>query len=391
MNRLKVAIVHPQLTGVGGSELRPLWIAEALKMDFFVTLITMGTFDLDRLNAYCGTKIDRDQIKIIAIPVPPLLRTRFDALRDYPLSRYCRKISSDFDIMISTYGLMDFGQPGIQFIADFSFDDELRRKFDSDERNPQQWAYRASVIRKAYLALARRLHGVKPNAWQKNVTIANSRWTRKVFADKYGILSQVIYPPVPGLFPSVPWMKKENGFIYIGRISPEKSIDEIIRILMGVKARGHRIHLHIYGRLDDTPYVRYIQRLQGQNRDWILLEGLIVGDEKRKVMSAHKFGISGRRAEPFGISAAELVKAGCLVWVPNGGGQVEIVDAPELTYNSCDDAIEKICHVLESKNLQLRLRRHLQLRSRRFSSEAFVSDIHKVVDVFLKTQDVRKK
>jgi glycosyltransferase involved in cell wall biosynthesis len=43
-------------------------------------------------------------------------------------------------------------------------------------------------------------------------------------------------------------------------------------------------------------------------------------------MPTFRYGIHGMLDEHFGMAPAELAAAGCIVFVPNDGGQVEIVD-----------------------------------------------------------------
>jgi len=384
MKRKRIGIVHPRMTGFGGSELRPCWIAESLKKDFNITFITMGDVDLDKLNAYSGSEISREQVDILSIPIPAVFKNRFDALRAYQLSRLCRKIAGQFDVMISTYNLMDFGRRGIQFIADLSFNDNVRRELDSSDHGLRKWFYRSSALRRMYLGLGRRMNGGNPDAWKMNVTIANSVWTQKVFHERYHIKSQVIYPPVPGKFPEVDWKRREDGFVYIGRISPEKRIEELVHILDRVRNKGMNIHFHIYGKLGNNYYARKIQQLCEKKRDWIFLEGVVMGDQKIRALSQHKYGISGRRAEPFGISVAEMIKAGCITWVPDAGGQVEIVNTTELTYNDVEEAVHKIELILGSSALQLKLRKHLIIQSKRFSVEKFMQEVYALVRKFFR-------
>ena len=70
-------------------------------------------------------------MRLIEISIPSLFKKRFDALRGFRLSRFCRRNSSEFDLMISPYNTMDFRKKVIQCIADFSFDYRLRRAFHS--------------------------------------------------------------------------------------------------------------------------------------------------------------------------------------------------------------------------------------------------------------------
>jgi glycosyltransferase involved in cell wall biosynthesis len=96
-----------------------------------------------------------------------------------------------------------------------------------------------------------------------------------------------------------------------------------------------------------------------------------------------RFGIHGMLDEHFGIAPAELLRAGCIVFVPDSGGQVEIVgDHPELRYDSDDDAVEKICQVLADQETESRLRMALSERSELFSETQFMKNISNVVDDF---------
>ncbi len=384
----KIAIIHPRLMGYGGSEIKAMWTAQALKRDFRISIITMGDVNLPSLNNYCGTSIAEEEVNIISLPIPSFMNRYFAAVRSYRLFRLCKSISKDYDVMISAYNVMDFGKPGIQFIADFSFDDELRSKYDAGVGILHNLIYKSSPLRKIYLNIAEKVRGENENAWKRNVTIANSQWTKNVFADKYNIHPIVIYPPVPGRYPFVPWKKRENGFVYVGRISPEKNIDEMIEIIRRLNEKGEKLHFHIYGELKKSKYVSNIEKLCKINKDWAFLEGVILGEQKYKELSKHKYAISGRRAEPFGISVAEMVKAGCLVWVPDGGGQVEIIEDARLTYKSIEDAVTKIQSVLRSAVLQEVLRERLKKRHLLYSTDRFIKEIRDVIFKFIRKDRV---
>ncbi|MEE8380297.1 MAG: glycosyltransferase, partial [Thermodesulfobacteriota bacterium] len=290
MHRPKIAIIHPRLIGGGGSESRALWATEALKHDCDVSLITMGSPDLTHLNEYYGTNINRNEIKIIQIPIPPLFKNHFDALRGSRLARFCKQKASEFDLMISTYNIMDFGRRGIQFIADFSFDDGLRRTLHPAPQGVKGIFYRKSLLRWMYLKLSTILAGPSEDGLIRNVTVANSQWSGGIMKKVYGIESQTIYPPVVGESPDTPWDKRENGFICIGRLVPEKGINRIIEILQKVKKKGETIHLHIFGGGDNAQYIKSVQRLCDENREWAFMEGKIFGAKKQEIIAQHKFG-----------------------------------------------------------------------------------------------------
>jgi hypothetical protein len=100
-------------------------------------------------------------------------------------------------------------------------------------------------------------------------------------------------------------------------------------------------------------------------------------------MASHRYGIHGMREEHFGMAPAELARAGCLVWVPRGGGQMEIVaNEPGLMYESDDDAVAKITRTLTDRGEQERLRQLLAVTSERFSTANFMAAVRGLVDNF---------
>ncbi len=86
------------------------------------------------------------------------------------------------------------------------------------------------------------------------------------------------------------------------------------------------------------------------------------------------------RKEPFGMAVAELISGGCITFVPNSGGQVEIVGNDErLIYTSREDAVNKILRALREPDYQESLRDHVASRRTLFGSERFVSRIRQVM------------
>ncbi len=379
----RIAIFHPLLREGGGSEAAALRAAEALEADHDVTLVTMGCPDIGRLNGYYGTHLDADRTRVVSFAVPAFATGRFAALRAFRAARYCRQNASQFDLMISTYNVMDFGVRGIQFIADLSFDDALRSRDKDDPGTFFSVLRRGRIVRGPYLALARALARASKNGWKRNLTIANSDWTARALREAFGIESLRIYPPVADMPSGLPWEEREDGFVYLGRVSPEKDIESIIAILKAVREDGFDIHLHIVGQADDPAYMSKLTALALRNAEWVFLEGPKGGRDKAAFVGRHRYGMSARWNEPFGISVAELVKAGCLVWVPASGGQTEIVERPDLIYSDRADAVRKIESALKSSELQAAILAHLAARKETFSVGRFAKEVRSVVADFL--------
>ena len=74
-----------------------------------------------------------------------------------------------------------------------------------------------------------------------------------------------------------------------------------------------------------------------------------------------------------------MIRAGCIVWVPEGGGQIEIVNEKDLIFKDIDDAVLKIEKVLKNRELQEKLRKHLKKQSLNFSTEIFKKEVKKLV------------
>lgn len=370
---MKVVLGHPYI-GRGGSEAVVMWLIEALKHDHEVTVLTTGGWELAELNAYYGTQVKKDEVKIRIAPVPwPVSNFSAAALRGAFFQRFACRVAGEYDIRISAYSPIDWSLPAIHFIADFSWHRELRERFDPLTPG---YIYRDTVLRRAYLALA---DACVPRSGRDvlrdDSLIANSRWTAYQIRQACGIeCAGVIYPPVWTEFPSVSWGEKENAFVMIGRISAEKRIEEAIEILEAVRARGHDVHLRICGEIGEDQYGYSISQLCRERADWIVMEGRVSGARKIRTLTHCRYGIQMRSAEPFGISVAEMVKAGAIVFTPNNGGQKEILAHPDLLFANNDDALDKICMVLASRPRQNEIRQHLSGQALQFTSTAFMRD-----------------
>jgi hypothetical protein len=135
--------------------------------------------------------------------------------------------------------------------------------------------------------------------------------------------------------------------------------------------------LHLVGTAEDRDYYRRIAR-RARDEGAMLHENLSRA-ELLALLARQRYGIHGMPEEHFGMAPAEMVAAGCIVWVPASGGQVEIVGDPRLTYGSVEEAIATILRVLRAPAEQAALRAHLAALAPRFSTERFIREIRSVV------------
>jgi len=380
----KVLLVQPSLQPPGGSTAVAVWIIEALRREHAVSVLTWTPVDLAPINRYYGTSLLASEFK--ASGVHPIVRWLIDRvpgptgkLKTSLLLRLCQRIKDDYDVIITANNEADFGRKGIQYVH---FPRAYQPRLNADLR----WHHFSPALVNAYYHLCRRISRFSVDRMKQNLTLVNSDWTGTKVREWHGIEATTLYPPVPGVFPEVPWKDRENGFIAIGRIAPEKELEKMIDSLAAARSQGWDIHLHIVGSPEDSRYHKQIvQRVHG-NASWIFLEENLSREELVGLVSMHRYGIHGMAEEHFGIAVAELVRGGCLVFVPRGGGQVEIVGADDrLLYSTVEEAVTKIVRTMSDPNVQRSLRDRLASRKELFSTDHFTLRIQELVRHFGQT------
>ena len=82
------------------------------------------------------------------------------------------------------------------------------------------------------------------------MTLVNSDWTGAHVARFLGITTRTLYPPVVDPAPGLPWDERRNAFLAVGRISPEKEYERVMRILARVREQAPDLTLTIVGTWD---------------------------------------------------------------------------------------------------------------------------------------------
>jgi len=379
MKPKKVLIVQPTLQPPGGGNAVCAWILEAIKNQYDLSVLSLRPVDLASINRHYGTALEESELtcclayaKIISI-LDRIIPTPTSLVKTSLLLRACKKIKDNYDLLITANNEADFGRRGIQYIHyPWGFPRPL-----VDLR----WYHGPVGLVRLYHRFCERLADFSLLRMKGNVTLVNSDWIAGQVKARYpGMATRTVYPPVSGRFHEVPWERKENGFLCIGRISPEKEIVKVIAILDRVRSRVPDLHFHIVGNPDDPSYFQTISGHARARASWIHLDLNLPRTSLLDLISRHRFGIHGMEEEHFGMAIAEMITAGCLVFAPDSGGQKEIIgDCPELLYRNPDDAVAKIVKVLRSSERQKSLRSYLGLRAERFSCDRFMAEIRHIV------------
>jgi glycosyltransferase involved in cell wall biosynthesis len=379
----RVLFVQPSLQPPGGGNGVAAWILQALAPDHDVTVVSWRPVAVDPINRFFGTHLRAGEFQNLVVPaswrlLPDLCPVPLSLIKSSILVRYTRQLSDGYDVIIGVNNENDYGRRGIQYIH---FPTYLRPRPAVDLR----WYHQPRAVLAWYYALADRIAGFSLDRLRTNVSLANSDWTAGHARRMLGLDARTVYPPVADPAPPVPWAERLPHLLAIGRISPEKDYARLIRIVARVRRHLPDVGLTIIGTHDRHArrYFEDLRRLARAHGTMVRFRFDLTSTEVRTAIAAHRYGIHGMREEHFGMAPAEMVRGGCVVWVPRGGGQTEIVgDEPTLLYEEEDEAAEKIVRVMSDPAEQARLRAHLAARGERFSTARFVAEIRDIVAAF---------
>ena len=372
-----IGVVHMDLMSKGGGEAVAMNVLEALQNDYDVTLLTLTDPDFDELNDYFNTAVDSVAVRRAGTLAPTLHRlygVKYYVLQNALLGRYARRHADEFDLLVSTINELGLGTDSVQYVH-FPFD------WTVNLDNRQDIFHPTVEDDSLYERLCTRVAGVTREDVASNTLFANSQWTADAVEEAYGTRPHVLHPPIDTSdFEPVPWEERDHGFTTIGRIERSKRLVEQIRIVDGVRDRGHDVDMHIVGPTVDEEYRREVADMVA-DREYVVLEGELPREELVERVCTHRFGLHGKRHEHFGMAVAELAAGGALPFVPSEGGQHAIVrDDDRLLYESVDDAVEKIDRVLSDPALQRELRIGTEEIERRFGRERYRRTISAIVD-----------
>lgn len=382
MNKKSLLFVHHTLQPPGGGNTVAAWALQALREHYDITLLTWVPVDLDPVNTVYGTDLRPSDFK--EVNAAPRLR-RFLTAIPLPLALFTSNIMfratkrltarHKFDRVFCAINEIDAGVPAVQYIH---YPSLIFPRPDVDYR----W-FHIQPFLGMYRWLSLRIGGYSLQAVTDNLALANSDWTGALHKERHKADARTVYPPVPGGFPDIPIDDRENAFACIGRLSPEKEIDDLIAILHGVREAGHDIRFHIIGPIDKPAYYEGLRQRAEPHSDWITFNIDLSRDDLVHTVSRCKYGIHGMKEEHFGIAPAELQKAGCITFVANGGGAVEIVGRDErLIYDDIPDAVSKICRMLEDETYRSDLQAGVEERRFAYSEDRFMAEVVDAVESF---------
>jgi glycosyltransferase involved in cell wall biosynthesis len=378
----RILVAHPAVRSIGGGNLVAAWTLQALRQEFDVTLATLEPPDYAALNLNFGTSLREGDFEVRVAP-PPYQRL----LRGFPaqgalleiclIMRWAQNLDREapYDVLFSTSNEMDFHRRGVQYVHYPWF-------FFPRPEMDVRWFHRIPGVLRIYRRSCMALARANPSGLRQNLMLANSRFVVGQIRQAHGASAQVVYPPVPGDFVERPLEQRRVAVAAVGRIHPSKRWDVAVDIVQSVRQRGHDVELTLIGHCDDPAYEARMEAMAA-TLPWFRWLRDLSRAQLLDELSRHRYGIHTMVEEHFGIAPAELQRAGCITFVHNSGGPVEIVGGdPRLTFESVDEGAERIARVIESPALEHELRGQVAERKNWFGTDTFCDSVRKAVAQF---------
>ena len=375
---------------LGGGEYLPLAFIAALQKMSNLTVAVDQASNFERSYRAFGTDLDIDlsRLRIVQVTPPDYDPRRHNVLASLRRFRRLKQLARDSDVCLSAASIMDFGKPAHHFINMLAFGDDAFTDYVHGKSNRACGGTVARAKRFFSNSILRPILGMRSKRSiicdRRQHIYPNSRYVEKLMTDFYGPFNgSVFYPPT--LFEAKPTDAVRDPLkVYIGRIIPEKRIEDLVAIVERARAvTGLDIAFHIAGRLDQTPsYGRKLDRM-AKERDWLRFVGALYGEEKVRFLTSGSYAIHAERDEAFGISIAEYLSSGLIPIVPDEGGTPEIIDSPELAYHTDDDAVATLSRLLTDAAFRDRQRRHCEHRVPLFTRDAYLKRQQELLEKIL--------
>lgn len=377
--------IHWQFGLKGGGEAVAMNTLEALQNEFEVCLITDKRPDINHLNSYYNTNVNEeiidirtpDYLTVGSISVMELMRKYFQAklgiLRGFPVevaNKVAERNLPPTDLLVNTTSEMNSNLPSIEYIHY-----PLFNQWNNPNMSPPE-SRLIKIINDITLSFAN-LDSIRDDTH----FVTNSQWTENIIHDTYQTEATVVYPPVDVQQFTTEELrrKKESGFLIIGRLAPGKNIPQGIDIFKSIIDNGYDTHLHVIGSESNEEYAEHIRSLC-DTVPQITYEGEVSRSRYSQLIQGHRYGIHTKSEEQFGITLAEMIAGGVIPFIPDGGGQREIIENEStLLWNSPAECIENIESVLNDPQREQNVIDSLPDIKQRFGKQRFQNNIINMV------------
>jgi glycogen(starch) synthase len=180
------------------------------------------------------------------------------------------------------------------------------------------------------------------------------------------------------IFKEFPEVARDLDIVCVGRLVPDKGIEDAVDALSQLRQEGLRPQLSVVGDGPGSPVIakRVGELGLGQQVSFV---GIKRGLDLAKFIARHRvMAVPSRWAEPFGIVALEGIACGCVVVGTDRGGLPEAIGPSGITVPSADSAAmaRALKSLLEDDSLLVRYRScapaHLARHSREVVARCYL-------------------
>jgi len=381
---MDIAVVHNFAEYPGGGDLVALDIIEALlDRGHTVSLYTSQPEGARRATLYFGKSPKSfDELRIRVVEVPRAIRHPYNI---YAITKNVFRELKQHDLVIF---FDDIPKPARELKKVFVYVHYPHAaRILLNQLVPYRYrdTLRGRIVWKLHSTLFRQFFLTNWNA-ENIYVIANSTLTydhvSKALRPRHLVK---IYPPVQ-VRQIVAYTQridrsKENLIVYVGRIQPEKGVDDVIRAV--ALLRGSEIRFKIMGFSYDDKYLEYLRglvkelKLQGH----VEIKVDVPREDVLESLAKAKAIVHPARYEPFGIAVVEGMAAGCIPIVKKGfnGPWIDITEQGKygIGFEEVEDLAKNIRVIIDRYNEDMRV--IIEERSKNFSEEMFKERIVNLV------------
>lgn len=376
---MKIGLVHPSLSTIGGAEAVFLEMIKVLQESGH----TVTAYTIERVD---WKKVGRD-LRYHAVPENeyyvfqqlPSIKNPFVKLLIFAYSYlrllFCAKRSGD-DLSINNYGEI------FPSMADFSYIHSVPL-ITIDGENPYQIPFWRITSRSYAL-----LYHILEKITEPSMIITNSRYNAEIIKGHSRKAPLVLYPPVNSVTKDGDNSKKENVILTVSRINSKKNLSIIPEIAERVDGE---VKFVIMGRTDERS-MAILKDIQESSRKHRVADRLniVLDPDRGEIEEAFRRAsvyLSTQPTEAFGMAVVEAMAAGCIPVVPRDGGPwLDVLDRRQgefgFSFTDPEQAAELIRRILSDEDLRIEISERARRRSLEYCSERFRERFLSLVEGF---------
>ena len=374
---------------LGGGDILPLTFASWLQSRCELTLAVDSEAGFRRALEAFGVPLDANRIKVMPLLPDGLDSRSHNFYWSYRRSLRLQRLAAKADICISAANVIDFGRPAHHFINMLSGVDHAFTAHSGIVK--PKTSVKGFLLNEVIRPIAGMRSKKRIFADGHERFYSNSRYVHNRLAAFYGDFHDTIF------YPPTTYEPEDSGeapprdplrVICLGRISKEKRVTDIIDVVERARTlSGKDIKLTVAGPCGNGGYAT-MGRQCIEARKWITLVDGVFGRAKDDLLRSGSFAVHARRDEEFGIAVTEYLKAGLIPVVPNEGGSCEVVDKPELSYSTNEDAASKLARLVTDDAFAETMRSHCQSRAHAFSRNEYEKREADILEMILSESSI---